>query len=88
MSDDDKPMIVMILGRTIGTAGGWDGDEQTLVFYNFIPVASIDKSITGTLQVEMEKGILSVLDDDGIETTQQHDLIDFFRQFPRDEPLE
>ena len=60
---------IILLGRIIGTATGWDRDEDILNFYEIVPIDSLkDQLPEGDLTVDFECGIFSYHDDEGVVT--------------------
>lgn len=56
-------MDVKVLGRTIGTASGWDQvDDEILFFYDFVPNAKVMLP-SGDLQWDYLNGIIEVIRD-------------------------
>jgi hypothetical protein len=64
---------VTILGRTLGTASGWDGDPgECIVLYDFEPLTGID----------LPKGDLTF--DEVNDTLGPHNAVEFLSTIPRD----
>ena len=71
-------MDVIICGRKIGHASGWDvGDLITMVFYDFdaIPALKEDFPTVEPLSVELETGWFRYYDSEG-KITVEKDIID------------
>jgi len=77
---------LMVLGRTIGTYDGWDGDFlETLIFYAFKPCKLLEKELPeGDLTVNYEKGnFIYFKDDGGIDKTI--DMMHILNMIKKDE---
>jgi len=69
MNDSPERIPVKLLGRTIGTASGWDGDDTSMVFYEFTPHTVLaDDLPPGDLSFSYDEGDFSYYDDDGKRT--------------------
>ena len=70
-----------ILGRTIGTASGWDqSDTFVMMLYDFKPSAGIDLP-SGTLCINFESGIAETYDDEG-QTLIARDIVATLSRLP------
>ncbi len=58
MDNTDGRMDVVVLGRKLGTADGWDTiDTASFVFYDFI--SEVESLVTAdTLNVDFENGVI------------------------------
>jgi hypothetical protein len=86
MSDDER-IPVTLFGRNLGTATGWDGDDLSIQFYNFIPAEGISAQTLftdahGTLALDIENGLIIAYDDNG-NVAEQDDLIKRIKDLPR-----
>jgi hypothetical protein len=80
----DERINVKILGRTIGTAIGWDQvADEVVFFYDF---ASNGKNglPNGGLQFDYLSGTIEVIAEDGRTIVETHDVIAFFKDVPAD----
>jgi len=74
-----------ILGRTIGTFDGWDGDDDWTVFYKFEPVDVLkDDLLAGDLNYAQFEGWFSFVDDEGKLVGQKVDVIKIMNMIQRD----
>ena len=65
-AEDANHMEVVVLGRHIGTASGWDEvGDQMVCFYTFIPTNGV-QLLEGTLTVCFETGQAETSADDGV----------------------
>lgn len=60
----EQRMDVIILGRKLGTASGWDGELESLTFYDFQPEKGVELC-PGCLSLSLESAMLEILADDG-----------------------
>jgi hypothetical protein len=73
-----------VLGRTIGTHNGWDGDMDAMVFYDFKPCDVLaDDLPAGDLNVDFQAGDFSYYDDDG-NVTKTLDMLPILTMVKRD----
>jgi hypothetical protein len=72
----------MVLGRTIGTATGWDGDMEPMIIYDFIPYKEV-KLPHGDLSIDFMKGLFITYDPDGNEV-QSLDMIEILMTLPKE----
>lgn len=73
-----------ILGRTIGTFDGWDGDPDCMIFCEFKPHDVLKDDLPeGDLTFNMEAGDFTYCDDDGNET-KRVDVIKIMNMIQRD----
>ena len=80
-------LTITILGRTIGTASGWDGDPgQWVSYYDFMPYAGIDLPI-GDLTVDDENGIVGLSNPETGEFFEPQDIVSLLQNIPRDKPI-
>jgi len=73
----------IILGRTIGTATGWDGDEENIVIllYEFQPAPGIDLP-AGDVTIDFDAGLAETHDDHG-EVLISKDIVTVLANVPR-----
>lgn len=77
-------MPVKIMGRTLGTAKGWDeAGSNVFIFYDFIPKEGV-KIKQGDLQVNTETGTADIINKDGQSLDIIHDLIPILYRLPQD----
>jgi hypothetical protein len=81
MTNEPEPRIdVILLGRKLGTASGWDGDPGELIrFYDFTPAAVIGLRATETLHIDYVSGYIS----SEPEPAKRLDILTFLRDIPR-----
>ena len=60
--------VCRVMGKTLGTYDGWDGDDLTIVFYDFRPTEGVPLA-SGDLTLSYEKGIFEYYNDDGEVTS-------------------
>jgi hypothetical protein len=87
MTTTDERMPVTIMGRTIGTASGWDGEDQTLGFYDFEPseTTAAELSKTNSLQIDFTTGKITAWNEDGCLEWEILDGIAVLAKLPLDE---
>lgn len=76
MAKAKKPKQIewTVLGRSIGTASGWDqADTFSMMLYDFEPTQGVDLP-AGTLCIDFESGLAETYDDAGNVVTSQ-DLV-------------
>jgi len=77
----------IILGRNIGTATGWDGDEDSdnivILFYEFQPAAGIDLP-PGDLVIDFDAGLAETHDENG-DVLISKDIVTVLANIPRAE---
>lgn len=77
MSEEER-FPVTILGRHLGTSTGWDGNSDlSITFYNFIPADGVTTLFTdahGTLNLDLENGLIIVFNEEG-NVVEQDDLL-------------
>jgi hypothetical protein len=83
----ERRINVQVLGRSIGTASGWDDmGEASYHFYDFQPNDTLIVLDCGTecrdIGVDFEKGYLTEYDALANET-RRHDLIEIVGKLPR-----
>lgn len=87
MQDKTPPKDLMIMGRIIGTYTGWDGDDESMVFYDFKPTAEFS-AVAGfapasdDITVHFTMGFFIWYDENGIPLAQ-HDVIAALRDLPQ-----
>lgn len=74
---EEDRIEVDVLGRNLGTASGWDGDMgECIWFYDFEPDEGIDLP-KGMIQIDYNKGIMGVPDDESGVITDAFDIVVF-----------
>lgn len=76
-----------ILGRTIGTVDGWDGDEDCFVYYEFKPNDVLKNELPeGDLNFEMTNGYFSyyTYDENGQKLDKRFDVLTILTMVQRD----
>lgn len=72
-------MDVIILGRKIGTASGWDAvGDHSLCFYDFLGIPGLAVANGEHLDVDYDLGLVG--DADGVET----DIIELVKEIARE----
>ena len=80
-------ITVSVLGRTIGTARGWDGDLGELTcYYDFEPKSGIDLPI-GDLYITDSNGTIGLSDEETGEPLNAQDVVTVLSTIPRDKPI-
>ena len=76
-----------ILGRNFGTYTGWDGDDETIMFYGFEPcdVLADDLKACDVLQVNWQDGTAQSMDENGLAVWTV-DLVNIANMIQRTEP--
>ena len=65
---DDERLEVIVLGRLLGTASGWDrADDEFPYFYDFSPAEGVPIEAAYLLNVDYNKGIISTENREGKE---------------------
>jgi hypothetical protein len=83
---DRYPLV--LLGRTIGTHDGWDGDMDAMVFYAFKPCNVLSTELPeGDLTADYQKGLLEYYTDDG-KLYKSFDMLEKLQMVQRDRPKE
>jgi len=79
-----KRSDLKILGRTIGTFDGWDGDMDWTVYYQFEPVDVLKDDLPeGALTVDILNGVFTYADDNG-NVTQSVDIVHIANMMQKD----
>lgn len=80
----ENNMEVVIIGRAIGNAEGWDdmGDHM-VIFYDFKPLDGLSIP-SGDLHVDFEHGYIFTTDDAGNDLIRL-DMIEILKNVPRKE---
>lgn len=66
----DKRLVVRFLGTDLGTADGWDGDNEAVIYYSFIPAQGIDLP-KGDLSIDWAEGRITKWN----STTEEDELV-------------
>lgn len=75
---------IKLLGRTIGTAAGWDGDPGELTwYYDFQPKNGIDL-LKGDLAFHETDRLIGDLNPESGEFVDSRDVVQFMSAIPRD----
>lgn len=84
MPEVDERHPLKILGRTIGTYSGWDGEDLCVIYYAFKPVDVLAAELPeGDINVEYENGYFSFYDADG-QLYKRFDMIAILSMIQRD----
>ncbi len=79
---------LVLLGRTIGTYEGWDGDPDVMVFYAFKPCDVLSTELPeGDLTVDYTKGLFTYHEDDGA-LYKSFDMLATLQMVQRNPPKE
>lgn len=71
---------LVILGRMVGTYGGWDvEDTAAFSFYDFEPIGGFDVPASERLYVNYDTGIIQAVDSDTV-----FDIVTLLIDLPRD----
>jgi len=82
-----KRITVSVLGRTIGTATGWDGDPSGWTcYYDFEPKSGIDLPI-GDLYLNDNNGTIGLSNEETGEPLNAQDVVTVLSAIPRDKPI-
>lgn len=85
MTDERKRLIIM--GRVIGTYIGWDGDDESMVFYQFEPAENVTELHNvapgiDDIAVHFTMGFFVWYDENGIPIVQR-DVISIIAGLPQ-----
>ena len=77
-------MKLQFLGRTLGTASGWDGDlGETWWVYDFVPIASINNLACECFQLDEMTSTFHTQDKEG-NTIHRYDMVQILQGIPKD----
>lgn len=77
-------MDVIILGRKIGIATGWDElDQNHLAFYDFEPSENVDMEKCGSISVDYITGVIVSYNGEGAEIISTKDAGEIIRYLPK-----
>lgn len=72
----------VVLGRTVGTASGFDLDDGYLVLYDFEPAPGVPWPTTPCLSIQYSTGAVQAFDDDGNSVGHELDAIKTLADVP------
>lgn len=78
----DKRMDVTFLARLLGTASGWDGEDGSYLFYDFIPAEGVNLPACTSFQINEQDGNFLILDQD-TQVLETFDIVSFLYQLPK-----
>ncbi len=79
---------VIVLGRKLGTADGWDGDLGEMIwFYNFRPAEGVELPECSSLGFDQDRGLLGSLSDEtgDFEESPPRDAVTFLAKLKRED---
>lgn len=89
MIDEISRIPVIILGRKLGTASGWDQpDHWAICFYDFAPDSNPDKTTDICLNVEFNRGVYELYKGEGSTPYSTGPLVNFVMDYPLASPEE
>ncbi len=81
-----KRFDVIVLGRKLGTADGWDGDPgEQIWFYNFQPAAGVGLPECSSLGFDEQRGFLGPLADETGDFEEFLDAVTFLAKLARED---
>lgn len=82
-----KQIQVIILGRLLGTASGWDGaDDPAVAYYDFEPEAGVRLQAGSFVEFSLDTGNVVYYNEDGDKTVTV-DLVSLCQDIPKMEGM-